>query len=523
MRMSLGVKLTLTSTLLVAIVVAFLGYINAASIRDEHDRWAEQRAKDYRTSVVELAESATGLLAVAVSEHLQGTELEPLDLVVRQLVTKDPRILSVEIVNQRGQILADSDKRVEPLNLASWPGGTNEWFEASQSEAEVGGKRAITLRRPIVAPSVEGVANNAIGAVEFVYDLSALSAQLAENEAQRKEAVSRSLGQTLKFGLLALVLGVLLSLVQGMRYGRPIKKLAQTTTRIAQGDLGARVQVKQTDEVGALGHQFNFMADRIQALLKESVAKAELEHELSLAREIQSVLVPRPGTHAAPGLEVAGYYEPAFNVGGDFWDLSALPRGRAALLIGDVTGHGVPAAILTATAKGCLDTLRHVHGGDMQVAETMRVLDRVIHDAGHGAFFMTATAIVLDATENALYYSAAAHPPGLLIRWTESGVKVSRLAARGNRLGDGDAAGFEAKRVRVVKDDLLVWYTDGLVDAINDEGRQYTARQLLHVLGHIDPAATPDQVVAKVVADLNKFRGATALQDDVTLVVGKVA
>lgn len=525
MRMSLGVKLTLTSTLLVAIVVAFLGYINAASIRDEHDRWAEQRARDYRSTVAELAETAAGLLAVAVSEHLQGTELEPLDLVVRQLVAKDPRVLSVEIVNQRGQILADSDKRVDPLDLTTWAGSAAEWFAPSQSEADAAGKRALTLRRPIVAPSADGAGEDgaAIGAVEFVYDLSALSVQLAENEAQRKEAVSRSLGQTLKFGLLALVLGVLLSLVQGIRYGRPIKKLAQTTTRIAQGDLGARVQVKQTDEVGALGHQFNFMADRIQALLKESVAKAELEHELSLAREIQSVLVPRPGTHAAPGIEVAGYYEPAFNVGGDFWDLSALPRGRAALLIGDVTGHGVPASILTATAKGCLDTLRHVHGGDMQVAETMRVLDRVIHDAGHGAFFMTATAIVLDATENALYYSAAAHPPGLLIRWTESGVKVSRLAARGNRLGDGDAAGFEAKRVRVVKDDLLVWYTDGLVDAVNDEGRQYTARQLLHVLGHLDPTSTPDQVVAKVVADLNRFRGATALQDDVTLVVGKVA
>ena len=153
----------------------------------------------------------------------------------------------------------------------------------------------------------------------------------------------------------------------------------------------------------------------------------------------------------------------------------------------------------------------------------MRVLDRVIHDAGHGAFFMTATAVVLDATENALYYSAAAHPPGLLIRWTESGVKVSRLAARGNRLGDGDAAGFEAKRVRVAKDDLLVWYTDGLVDAINDEGRQYSTRALLHVLGQVDPASSPEQVVERVVSDMRRFRGGTALQDDVTLVVGKVA
>jgi len=526
MRVSLGVKLTLTSTLLVAIVVAFLGYINADSIRDEHDRWAQERSKGYEAQVIELAESATNLLAVAVSEHLQGTELEPLDLVARQLVRRDERVLSVRISNQVGDVLADSNKRVDALQLERLPGGESAWFTPAQSQRDDGGKRALMLRRPILVPTQNedgGAVGRPIGVVDFVYDLSPLAAQLVQIEAQRKAAVSASLGFTLKFGLIALVLGALLSLLQGVRYARPIRRLTQTTSRLAQGDLAARVVVKQADEIGALGHQFNHMADRIQVLLKESVAKAALEHELSLAREIQSVLVPRPGTHMAPGIEVAGHYEPAFNVGGDFWDLSALPRGRSAILIGDVTGHGVPAAILTATAKGCLDTLRHVHGGDMQVAETMRVLDRVIHDAGHGAFFMTATAVVLDATENALYFSAAAHPPGLLIRWTESGVKVSRLVARGNRLGDGDAAGFEAKRIRVAKDDLLVWYTDGLVDAVNDEGRQYSARQLLNLLGHLDPEMSPEQVVNRIVGDVNRFRNGAPLLDDLTLVVGKVA
>lgn len=517
MRVSLGVKLTLTSTLLVAIVVAFLGYTHADSIRKEHDAWAELRSKSYEEQVTELAESATNLLAVAVSEHLMGSELEPLDLVARQLVRRDERIISVKIANQNKDILADSQKRVDAMKLER----LEVPDEKSQRKERRGDRPVLVVVRPILDPGSNEP--KPIGLVEFAYDLTPLQKQLADIETERKEAISRSLGFTLKIGLVALVIGALLSLFQGLRYARPIRRLAQTTSRIAQGDLAARVQVQQSDEVGALGHQFNHMAERIQALLLESVAKAELEHELNLAREIQSVLVPAPGTHFAPGIEVAGYYEPASNVGGDFWDLSALPRGRSAILIGDVTGHGVPAAILTATAKGCLDTLRHVHGGDMQVAETMRVLDRVIHDAGHGAFFMTATAIVLDATENALYFSAAAHPPGLLIRWTESGVKVSRLTARGNRLGDGDAAGFEAKRVRVAKDDLLVWYTDGLVDAVNDEGRPYSTRALLHILGQLDPQSSPEQIITRVSEDVRRFRKGTPLQDDVTLVVGKVA
>ncbi len=520
MRASLGVKLTLTSTLLVTVVVAFLGYIQASSIRAEHERSASERATAFRHQADRLAASATSVLAVAISEHLQGTELEPLDLVARQLVRRDERILSVRIANHRGEVLADSNGRVDAMKLAVLDKNHAELFKPSQIEAQRDGRTVLIQRQPIPDPNAEGPA--AVGLVEFVYDLSPLTAQLATIETQRKDAVSRSLGFTLQVGLAAIILGALLSLLQGLRYARPIKRLAQTTTRLAQGDLSARVEVRSSDEVGALGHQFNHMADRLQVLLQESVTRAELEHELTLARQIQSALVPRPGTHLAPGLEVSGYYEPASNVGGDFWDVSTLPRGRSAILIGDVTGHGVPASILTATAKGSLDTLRHVHGGDLQVAETMRVLDRVIHDAGHGAFFMTATAAVLDATENALYYSAAAHPPGLLLRTTESGVRVSRLAARGNRLGDGDAAGFEAKRVRVEKGDLLVWYTDGLVDATNPEGRPYSARQLVNLLSAL-PADTPvEAVVDRITSDVRVFRGGTPLPDDVTFVVGRV-
>jgi serine phosphatase RsbU (regulator of sigma subunit) len=521
MRASLGVKLTLTSTLLVTVVVAFLGYIQASSIRAEHERSAAERATAFREQAARLAASATSVLAVAISEHLQGTELEPLDLVARQLIRRDERILSVRIANSRGEVLADSHGRVDALNLQLLDKDRANLLTPSQVEAQRDGRTVLIQRQPIPDPNA-AEESSAVGLVEFVYDLSPLTTQLATIETQRKDAVSRSLGFTLQVGLAAIALGALLSLLQGLRYARPIKRLAQTTTRLAQGDLSARVEVRSSDEVGALGHQFNHMADRLEILLQESVTRAELEHELTLARQIQSALVPRPGTHLAPGLEVSGYYEPASNVGGDFWDVSTLPRGRSAILIGDVTGHGVPASILTATAKGSLDTLRHIHGGDLQVAETMRVLDRVIHDAGHGAFFMTATAAVLDATENALYFSAAAHPPGLLLRWTESGVRVTRLAARGNRLGDGDASGFEAKRVRVEKGDLLVWYTDGLVDATNAEGRPYSARQLVNLLSEL-PAETPaEAVVERITADVRAFRGTAPLPDDVTFVVGRV-
>lgn len=519
MRITLGAKLTLTSTLLVAIVVAFLGYINAVNVRDQHDAWATERAETFRAAAADLADNSANLLAVSLSEHLQGTELEPLDFVVRQLVAQDERVVFVRLADHRGQVLADSTGEVRPGSLATLERGPADLRASHEEEIDVDGRRVLAVRRPI---ALAGDGGRLVGVVSFGYDLTPLDRQLATIGTQRAEATRRSLAFSLQVGAIALLAGALLSLLQAMRYTRPIRRLAQISARIAQGDLGARVEIRQRDEVGTLGDQFNHMADRVQQLLVETVAKAELEHELNLAREIQKVLVPGPGTHTAPGIEVAGHYEPAAACGGDFWDLATLPRGRAAILVGDVTGHGVPASILTATAKGCIDTLRHVHGENIQVADTLRVLDRVIHEAGHGTFFMTATAVVLDTTQSTLHYSAAAHPPGLLLRWTESGIKLSRLSARGNRLGDGDASGFEARRVRVVQDDLVVWYTDGLIDAINAEGKPYSARRLLSTLSQTDRHDRPAEVVARVVADLNAYRDGVPLEDDVTLVVGRL-
>lgn len=521
MRMTLGIKMTLTSTLLVAVVVAMMGYIHAINIRSEHKDWEQERETTFRQNALQLAENGANILAVSTSEHLSGTEIEPLELVVEELVKKDDRILLVQLADTRGVILADSSRDVQAGALERLEVDEAALAKEVVADTTVNGKRALTVRRPITAQDAAG-GQKFIGVVVFGYDLTPLDGQLATLRDDAEKSISSALSFTLKIGLIALVLGVLLSLLQAARFSRPIRRLAQTTRQIAEGDLSARVAVKGNDEIGVLGHQFNHMANRVEHLLVEAVAKAEMERELDLAREIQSVLVPGPGTHNAPGIEVCGHYEPASTCGGDFWDLAALPRGRSSILIGDVTGHGVAASILTATAKGCLDTLRHVHGENIQVAETMRVLDRVIAEAGHGAFFMTAAAMVLDATQGTLYYSAAAHPPGLLLRWTESGIKLSRLQARGNRLGDGDASGFEARRIRVVKGDLLVWYTDGLTDAIDATGKTYSNRRLLQILSKTDITSSPEHVVSLVVEDLNRFRGGTPLEDDVTLVIGRI-
>jgi sigma-B regulation protein RsbU (phosphoserine phosphatase) len=522
MRLPLGVKMTLTSTLLVAVLVTVLGYLHALKIRDVHDERAAEMREAFSQMATRRAESSAAVLAVALREALEGTELGTLASVVHGLVEQDPEVRYARVADRRGRVLADSTRAIEAGDLPQLELGPKDAETTAtlvEKDSEDGG-RVLEIRQPIVTvtdgkPDVRGL-------VVFGFDLARRDEKLAEIDVARRDGTRESLRSTFLIDGVALVLGALLSLLAAQRFAAPIRRLAGTAARISQGDLDARVEVTTSDEVGTLGLQFNHMAGRVKTLLEEAVAKAELERELNLAREIQSVLVPGPGRHEAPGIVVAGYYEPASTCGGDFWDFAPLPRGRTAIMVGDVTGHGVPAAMLTATAKASIDTLREVHGENFQVAETMRVLDRVIRDTGRGNFFMTAVCNVLDSAQSTLYFSGAAHPPGLLLRWTESGMKLHRLMSRGNRLGDGTPGGFETKRIRVEAGDLLVWYTDGLTECYDAQGTQFGTRRLLRCLSRLEATATPEEVVALLEQELKSFRDGVALEDDVTFVVGKV-
>ena len=521
MRLPLGVKMTLASTLLVALLVTALGYLHTLVLRDVQAERRDQMRATFEAMVMMRAETRAADLAVAVRDALEGTELGTLSTVVHGLVATDPGVVFARIADREGRILADSTRPVDVAELSRVAGvPLSELLTPAAYVAAEEDRRLLHVRQPIVADAQPGA--EARGVVIFGYDLAPLDQELATIDAQRRDSTRRSLRYTLLIDGIALLLGALFSLFAAQRFASPIRRLAATAARIARGNLDARVAVTTSDEVGTLGHQFNHMADRVQELLDEAVSKAELERELNVAREIQSVLVPAPGLHSAPGIEVAGHYEPASLCGGDFWDLATLPRGRSNIVIGDVTGHGVPAAMLTATAKASIDTLRQIHAENLQVAETMRVLDRVIRETGRGTYFMTAIAAVLDSTQGTLFFTGAGHPPGLLLRWTESGLKVKRLVARGNRLGDGRPGGFEARRVRVEAGDLVIWYTDGLTEAVNGEGAQFGTRRLLRLLSRLDTGSGPEEVVRRVTGELDGFRNGTPLEDDVTLVVGRV-
>jgi serine phosphatase RsbU (regulator of sigma subunit) len=363
--------------------------------------------------------------------------------------------------------------------------------------------------------------DNRQGYVVFGYDLSPVE-QFARESAQAKQkAASKAVLRTAAVGVLFVLIGTLLAIFQGLQISKPIKMLAWRADQIARGDLQARVDVGSTDEIGVLGQNFNFMADQIAVLLTQAADKATLEKELEVARAIQETLVPTHDPVDKGNFKLAGYFQPASTCGGDWWTWHDLKDGKVLVVIGDVTGHGVPSAMITAAAKAACDVARRVADDEIDPARLLEIMNSAIYQSAKRKFVMTCFASVVDARKRTITYANAGHNFPYLYRAVEGGGEFGSLMIRGNRLGDLADSTYESKTTELQAGDLLVWYTDGIVECESATGEEYGEKRFrasVRRAAALDAAEIRDAVVS----DAATYFGDTIRKDDITLVLGKI-
>lgn len=237
---------------------------------------------------------------------------------------------------------------------------------------------------------------------------------------------------------------------------------------------------------------------------------AAVARELETARQIQrSILPKRPPT--VHGLSVAAHYDSMAEVAGDFYDFVVTPTGQLGVLVADVSGHGVPAAIVASMVKIALA----VQEGE--IADPGQVLTRM-NRALCGRFelaYVTATFALIDPTARTLTYAAAGHPSPLLVRATG---RVESLDERGMVLGFLPDAPYASATVRDLGGgDRIVFYTDGITEAARTDGEFFGDRQFHDVLtvGLSQPA---DRFLATLIDQARHWANAD-FADDVTVVV----
>jgi len=356
---------------------------------------------------------------------------------------------------------------------------------------------------------------------------------------QRLSASQASLvGGTRSFGDLLLVLllfvaGLFLiievgALVMGLALARSITgavhELFAGTERVRQGDFGHRIPVLANDQLGELANSFNQMTGSIEDLLRQAAEKKRLEEEMRLAREIQMSLLPR-GPLLIPGIAISAMCVPAREVGGDYYDILPLPDGRYGLLIADVSGKGMSAALYMAELKGLILSLSQIHRSPRDLLISA---NRLISMHLDSRSFITMTYAVIDPAAGVMTYARAGHTP-LLYLPGDSGaggrtqILVPDGLVLGLRIDDGER--FDALLVEATLQlrpgDLMVLFTDGISEAMNEHADCFGESQLADLIeehGHLAIA----ELRERVLREIDAFVGGAPQHDDMTMILLKV-
>jgi serine phosphatase RsbU (regulator of sigma subunit) len=556
----------LTTTLLILVTVVGFGVLNALNINRVYDEATAQQNAVFRQGREQLGAQGTPVFARAIEGYLSNNADQQIQLLVKGTVVQDTRDrdgktdyglklavvldknMATTSVVQEGAKLVEVIGDHQPLDpkradtalaAQAWQKALELWTNAAKTGsgdillsfdlADASGKYRMFAfpvfyeEAPTAAAAIAPEpSNNRYGYVLLGYDLAPIDWYAAES-AERKDAASRDAAlRTGAVGALLVLIGTLLAIFQGLSISRPIKQLAWKADQIARGDLDARVDVRSNDEIGVLGQNFNFMADQIVILLQETAEKARIEQELEVAKAIQETLVPSTDPVNKGTLKFAGYYQPAAQTGGDWWSWHDLTNGKVLIVIGDVTGHGVPSAMITAAAKSACDVARALHGDDVSVTKLLEIMNLAIFESAKRNFVMTCFASVIDTRRRTITYANAGHNFPYLFRAGEDRKgEFGSLMIRGNRLGDLRESTYESKTTELVPGDILVWYTDGIVECENAQGEEYGEKRFR---SSVRRAAALDagEMRDAVVGDAMGFFGDAPRKDDMSLVIGRI-
>lgn len=264
------------------------------------------------------------------------------------------------------------------------------------------------------------------------------------------------------------------------------------------------------------GKVFEYTPVTEPAHVRRIKERVRVTHELEVARNVQLGLLPKT-TPAIPNFDLAGACVPAYEVGGDYFDFFEFNDHQFGLVVADVSGKGVPAAIYMTLTKGILQSHAETEISPRQVL--MRVNNLMYRTLNRGSFVSMFYA-VLDAKEGTLCFARAGHNPGIVIESNGTQIQLLQTAGIGLGLESGpifDRTLVEGK-LRLRPEDMVVFYTDGFTEAMNNRLEEYGEDRLCKLLREKkgEPAA---RIVESCYQNVREFAHGFPQNDDMTIVV----
>jgi serine phosphatase RsbU (regulator of sigma subunit) len=332
-------------------------------------------------------------------------------------------------------------------------------------------------------------------------------------------AIRDTILRSIFVSLVVILVGILISFILSNSITRPIRKLTTAVQVMGQGDLSHMVEVETKDEVGALARSFNKMAQDLKSYIEDlrrtTAEKERVEKELEIGRGIQQSFLPEKPPEV-DGFEIAALNLPALEVGGDFYDFIPVSQDKWGLVIADVSGKGVPAALFMALSR----TLIRANAADNPtVSYAIVKANKMIAEQERANMFVTLFYGVLDVKKKSITYVNAGHNPPLVLG--KKGGDIVMLAAKGVALGVMSDIALEEKEVSLREGDIAILFTDGVTEAINRKQEQFGQERLIKLVAE-SHTLSAQEIIKRIETEVTAFSEGQPQFDDLTLMAVKV-
>lgn len=320
------------------------------------------------------------------------------------------------------------------------------------------------------------------------------------------------------FGLLILSIAVIVGILFTKRMTRNVQTLFEATTLLSKGDFNVNPVAEGNDEIGALTDSFVDMKDKIVMFMEEMKEKARIEGELKVAQLVQNSFFPKHAVLKSTfGFD--GRYMPASECSGDWWGYFE-QGSKVSLIVCDATGHGVPAALITAAAHSCISTIKI--DAEKNYVSPSRVLEKLnkVVCSMNSEILMTAFVIEIDEDKKQITYSNASHMSPYLIHkidgeYTKEGIDPL-IGNNGARVGEKMETAYQETSLSITEGDRIVMFSDGLTE-MEVDGKAWGQRNFIKSI--LKGAKRESSgLIKSILEDFSEHRKKASLQDDITLV-----
>jgi len=320
------------------------------------------------------------------------------------------------------------------------------------------------------------------------------------------------------FGVFLVGLLLIMGLVSV--FVKPIQVLTDGVRAIGDGTLNAKLDIGGPAEIGAIAGVFNEITDKFKRAQESVLEQEKMQKEMEVAKEIQQSLLPRHKPEVS-GYDIAPLYQAAAEVGGDYYDFVDVDEDTIGVVVADVSGKGVPGSLVMTMIR---TALRMEARGNKNASDVMSKMNAFVTDDMKKGMFVTMFYVILDSKNRIISYASAGHNPMVLYRHETN--ETFFLNPKGFPVGISlpDESLFRKsislEKIKLKKDDMLLIYTDGVTEAMNERREQYGEQRLLDLIkenGHI----APESFISVLDRDIKKFTGGYPQNDDITVVAVK--